>query len=68
MGLRIIVGLTAGVLLLRDRNTKLYWWLMPFRDLWGFAVWVAGAIGNTVYWRGKRLRLDGEGRILSSNS
>jgi len=39
---------------------------MPFRDLWGFAVWAAGLAGSTVEWRGRRLRLDREGRIRPS--
>jgi ceramide glucosyltransferase len=63
LALRIIVGCVAGILLLNDANTKRFWWLMPLRDLWGFAVWIAGAWGRTVIWRGKRLRLDAEGRI-----
>jgi ceramide glucosyltransferase len=65
LGLRIAVGILTGVLLLRDTNTMRFWWLMPLRDFWGFAVWVAGAQGRAVIWRGKRLRLDGEGRILT---
>jgi len=40
------------------------WWLVPVRDLFGFAVWVAGLFGNTVTWRGRRLRLDRDGRIV----
>jgi len=37
--------------------------LVPFRDLWGFAVWAAGLTGSTVRWRGKLLRLLRDGRI-----
>jgi hypothetical protein len=37
---------------------------MPLRDIWGFAVWLAGASNAEVVWRGKRLRLDKEGRII----
>jgi ceramide glucosyltransferase len=37
--------------------------LVPFRDLWGFAVWAAGLTGSTVRWRGKLLRLLPDGRI-----
>lgn len=61
--LRIAVGLVAGVAILQDPITLSYWWLMPLRDLWGFAIWVAGAFGTTVLWRGQRLQLDKQGRI-----
>jgi len=60
---RLITGLTAGLAILRDPITARYWWLMPFRDLYAFGVWVAGATGAEVTWRGKRLLLDEEGRI-----
>jgi len=33
------------------------------RDLFGFAVWVGGLFGSTVFWRGHRLRLSRDGRI-----
>lgn len=67
IGLRTIVGVIAGVLLLRDTNTLRFWWLIPLRDLWGFGVWTAGAFGRSVMWRGKRLQLDGHGRILTQH-
>jgi len=61
---RGVVGLLAGLAVLQDPITSRYWWLMPFRDLWGFAVWVAGALGSTVIWRGQRMLLDKGGRIV----
>jgi ceramide glucosyltransferase len=36
---------------------------VPFRDLFGFAVWYAGMVGDTVEWRGIRFRLRRDGRI-----
>ena len=36
---------------------------VPFRDLFGMAVWAAGIAGNTVEWRGMKLRLSLDGRI-----
>ena len=62
---RMIVGCMAGLAILRDPITARLWWLMPFRDLWGFAVWIAGVAGGQVIWRGKRLSLDKEGRITN---
>jgi hypothetical protein len=38
---------------------------MPLRDLFGFAVWIAGAAGHTVYWRDRNLKLLPGGRIVA---
>jgi ceramide glucosyltransferase len=65
--LRLGAGLAVGVGVLGSRDVARYFWLMPFRDLWGFAVWVAGLFGDTVIWRGARLRLTPEGRIRSAD-
>ena len=37
---------------------------VPFRDLFGFAVWCGGMTGNTVEWRGLRFHLRRDGRIV----
>ena len=60
---RILAGVITGWLVLRDRSVPRFWFVMPFRDLWGFAVWLAGAAGSTVDWRGEKLRLASDGRI-----
>ncbi|MBZ5724613.1 MAG: bacteriohopanetetrol glucosamine biosynthesis glycosyltransferase HpnI [Acidobacteriia bacterium] len=62
LGLRMAAGILAGVLL-RDRHVARYFWLIPLRDLFGFAVWIAGALGSTVYWRDRKLALHRDGRI-----
>jgi ceramide glucosyltransferase len=67
LGIRILAGVAMGALVLQDRNVARYWFLMPFRDLWGFAVWVAGLAGSTVEWRGQKLRLTPEGRIVNQS-
>jgi ceramide glucosyltransferase len=45
---------------------KLVWWIwaLPIRDLTSFVVFVAGAFGQTIYWRGRRLQI-GVGGILT---
>jgi ceramide glucosyltransferase len=63
--LRLLVGLVAGLAILHDRITARFWWLMPFRDIWAFGVWLAGIASAEVVWRGRRLRLDRQGRILN---
>jgi len=50
--------------ILKDRNVLRHFWLIPLRDLFGFAVWVGGAFGNRVQWRDRELRLRPDGRIL----
>ncbi|MBM3734572.1 MAG: glycosyltransferase [Acidobacteria bacterium] len=60
---RMAMALTAGLAVLRCPLTARYWWLVPARDLFGTAVWVAGLAGNRVQWRDKAIRLTADGRI-----
>lgn len=60
--LRLTVAATAGAIL-KDPLLPRWLFAVPFRDLWGAAVWVAGTVGSTVEWRGKRITLDANGRI-----
>jgi ceramide glucosyltransferase len=63
LGIRMLAGLAASGAVLKDRAATARFWLMPLRDLFGFAVWLAASVGNTVEWRGMRLRLTRDGRI-----
>ena len=47
------------------RCPKLFMWLwaLPLRDLLSFVVWAMGAFGQGVYWRGRHLRVMGDGLI-----
>jgi ceramide glucosyltransferase len=63
LSLRLVCGLLSGCGVLRDALTARLWWLMPIRDLFGAAVWVAGAFGSEVIWRGKRMRLKADGTV-----
>ena len=62
--LRIATGLVVGRSVLGDRQVLRYWYLIPLRDLWGFAVWIAGLSGDTVEWRGRKMRLSPDGKIV----
>lgn len=64
LGARMLMATTAGWGVLRSDDAMNLWLLIPARDLFGFAVWIAGLFGDTVMWRGARLRLDRDGRIL----
>ena len=61
--IRLIMAFASGWGVLRSRDVLRLWWLVPARDLFGFSVWVAGLFGDSVVWRGERLRLDRDGRI-----
>ncbi len=63
LALRMAAGLLVGGVVLEDRKVWRWFWLMPVRDLFGFAVWVGGCFGSTVWWRGRKLRLRRDGRI-----
>jgi ceramide glucosyltransferase len=63
LAVRMVAGIAVGRGVLRDHGVSANWWLIPFRDLFGFAVWMGGLFGNHVLWRGKRLRLSPDGRI-----
>jgi len=64
MAIRFAMALCGG-LVLRDTDVWKYWYVIPVRDLWGVAVWAVALFGNTVEWRGRRLRLDREGKIVA---
>jgi ceramide glucosyltransferase len=63
LALRLFAGWVSAACVLHDRASARRILLAPLRDLWGFAIWTAGLFGNTVDWRGQRLRLHPDGRI-----
>jgi ceramide glucosyltransferase len=63
LAVRMAMAVAAGWFVLRSRDVLRLFWAIPLRDLFGAAVWIAALGGNTVVWRGKRLRIDREGRI-----
>lgn len=54
---RIAVALSVGVGLLRDDQVLRDLFLLPVRDLFGLFFWAWSYAGDTVVWRGERLRL-----------
>lgn len=64
LALRVLAGLAVGRVILHDTAVVRYACLIPLRDLWGFAIWICGLFGRTVEWRGQRLHLTRDGKIL----
>lgn len=54
---RVAVALSVGVGLLHDPQVLRDLFLVPVRDLFGMFFWAWSYAGNTVVWRGERLRL-----------
>ncbi len=67
LGIRMIAGVLAGAAILHDRGVLRRFWLIPVRDLFGFAVWAAGAFGNRVQWRDRSLLL-GPGGVIQTKT
>jgi ceramide glucosyltransferase len=65
LAIRITMALACGGLVLKSADVWKYFYLIPVRDLVGVIVWAAGLFGNTVEWRGRRLRLDHDGKIIT---
>ena len=61
---RVLAGVWVGAGILGDRKVRRDFWLIPLRDLFGFAVWAAGIFGDTVQWRDRQLKLRPDGRIV----
>ena len=64
---RMIAGVAVGAGVLRCPLTARYFFLIPVRDLFGVVVWAVGLFGRSVSWRGRKLRLSADGRILDSD-
>ncbi len=62
---RLSMAMVSGRLL-DSADVWKYCYAIPLRDLAGVAVWAAGLFGHAVVWRDQKLRLDGEGKIVSS--
>ena len=69
-GIAIIAAIVARTLVARavDRQagtTTMPLWLLPLRDCLSFAIFVASLFARSVDWRGDRLVLQREGRIVA---
>jgi ceramide glucosyltransferase len=67
LAIRGVAAWTVAELVLRSRPN---WLLLPPEDIAGFCFWIAGFFGNTITWRGRRYRLESDGRfsLISSST
>jgi ceramide glucosyltransferase len=67
MATRVAAGIWIGAGILKDRKVLRDFWMIPLRDLFGFAIWAGGLFGDTVQWRDHELKLRPDGRILDDS-
>ncbi|MGZ4972477.1 MAG: glycosyltransferase [Limisphaerales bacterium] len=60
---RMITAIHLQSRLTQSHKHLRYFWLAPLSDLLGVAVWALSFVGNTVIWRGQRLRVQSDGRL-----
>jgi ceramide glucosyltransferase len=65
LAMRMLGGIWVGYGVLGDASVVRYCYLIPLRDLWGFAIWIGGLFGGTVEWRGERLTIASDGKIVT---
>ena len=61
---RLVMGWVVGVRCLHDPIVKKFFWLIPVSDLIGFVLWCYCLFGNTIVWRGRRLKLVKGGKLV----
>jgi ceramide glucosyltransferase len=61
----VMRSIAAYVVSNRVLRTKIDWLLLPVEDLTAFGFWIAGFFGNTIVWRGRRYRIEADGRFAS---
>ncbi|MBD0261652.1 MAG: bacteriohopanetetrol glucosamine biosynthesis glycosyltransferase HpnI [Tolypothrix sp. T3-bin4] len=64
LSIRLIMAWVVGVRSLKDPVAKKFLWLVPLRDIITFAIWCNGFFGSTIEWRGRRLQLTKDGKLV----
>lgn len=65
LAIRAITAFVGARVCLGDREYVSNAYLLPLRDLLSLGVWIVGYLSRTVVWRGRRLRLLGDGRMVA---
>ncbi len=62
--MRSLMAWVVGVTMLNDSVAKQFFWVIPVRDLFHFAIWCSGFVGSTVVWRGQKFKLSAGGKLV----
>jgi ceramide glucosyltransferase len=62
--LRIIAAVTLQKRLAPAQKSAGYFWLVPIKDLFQFALWLMAFAGNRISWRGQTYRLQRSGKLV----
>ena len=67
MCLLIRIGLAQNLQrrLVQSRSNIAPFWLVPVKDLLQTIIWASAFLGNTVEWRGQRMKLRGDGTLIA---
>jgi ceramide glucosyltransferase len=63
LGFRMLTATHLQSCLMKSNRHLPFFWLPPIADLLGFMIWALSFVGNTVVWRGQRLRVKSDGRL-----
>jgi ceramide glucosyltransferase len=58
-----IRGMSAWTVSQLVLGARINWLLLPAEDVAGFCFWLAGFFGSTILWRGRRYKLESDGRF-----
>ena len=64
LAVRLVTAWVGARICLGDRESPRRLHLLPARDVLSFGIWTAGYFSNTVNWRGRKLRVLRDGRMI----